>query len=66
MDFWRHLRDELGSFPSDGILAIEFNGGKPREVSNKALEDYPSPGRGIFGGAFLCWAKLRFSAERAR
>ena len=66
VDAWCHLRDGLRSFSIDGIRAVSPTGKKAREVSNKALEDYLASGYGIFGGEFVRWAKLRFSAERAR
>jgi predicted DNA-binding transcriptional regulator YafY len=66
VDAWCHLRDGLRSFSIDGIRSVQSNGKKAREVSNKALEDYLASGYGIFGGEFVRWAKLRFSAERAR
>ena len=66
VDAWCHLRDGLRSFSIDGIRSATPTGRKAREVSNKALEDYLASGYGIFGGAFVRWAKLRFSAERAR
>ena len=66
VDAWCHLRDGLRSFSVDCIKAASVTGKKAREVSNKALEEYLASGYGIFGGSDLQWAKLRFSAERAR
>lgn len=66
VDAWCHLREGLRSFSIDCIKTASVAGKKAREVSNKALEEYLASGYGIFGGSDLQWAKLRFSAERAR
>ena len=66
VDAWCHLREGLRSFSIDCVQSAVTNGKKSKEVTNKALEDYLASGYGIFGGEDLQWAKLRFSADRAR
>ena len=52
-------------FPSiqSGVFAFWM---RRREVSTKTLDDYLGTGYGIVRGKDVTWAKLRFSAERAR
>ena len=66
VDAYCHLREGLRSFSIDCVKSVGPTGKKAKEVSGKALEEYLASGYGIFGGSDLHWAKLRFSADRAR
>lgn len=66
LDAWCHLRNDLRSFAIDGIRSVRVLDESAREVAVKTLEDYLATGYGIVRGADVKWAKLRFSAERAR
>ncbi|HEX6138017.1 MAG TPA: WYL domain-containing protein [Casimicrobiaceae bacterium] len=67
VDGWCHLRDGLRTFAIDGIGSVTLLGETAREVPLKTLEDYLATSYGIVrGGGDVQWAKLRFSAERAR
>ena len=67
LDAWCHLRNDLRTFAVDGIRHATIQDEPAREVSTKALEEHLAAGYGIVrSGRELTWAKLRFSAERAR
>ena len=67
LDAWCHLRNDLRTFAVDGIRHATIQDEPAREVSAKALEEHLAAGYGIVrSGRELTWAKLRFSAERAR
>lgn len=67
VDAWCHLRKDLRAFALDGIRRVTLLDEPAREVSVKALDDYLATGYGIMRGSdAVTWAKLRFSAERAR
>jgi predicted DNA-binding transcriptional regulator YafY len=67
LDGWCHLRNDLRTFAMDGIRNVTLLDQPAREVSFKVLEDYLATGYGIMrAGGDVAWAKLRFSAERAR
>ncbi len=67
LDGWCHLRHDLRTFAIDGLRSVRLLDEAAREVSVKTLEDYLATGYGIVrGGGDVTWAKLRFSAERAR
>lgn len=67
LDGWCHLRNDLRAFAIDGIRSVAILEQPAREVSLKLLEDYLATGYGIMrAGSEVNWAKLRFSAERAR
>lgn len=67
LDGWCHLRNDLRTFAIDGIKSVKLLDEIAREVSVKSLEEYLSTGYGIMrSGDDVIWAKLRFSAERAR
>jgi predicted DNA-binding transcriptional regulator YafY len=67
VDGWCHLRKDLRTFAIDGIRNLALLGEAAREVPVKTLEDYLATGYGIMrAGSAVTWAKLRFSAERAR
>ena len=67
LDGWCHLRNDLRTFAIDGIKSVKLLDEVAREVSVKSLEEYLSTSYGIMrSGDDVIWAKLRFSAERAR
>ena len=67
VDAWCHLRKDLRAFALDGIRRVTLLDEPAREVPVKALDDYLATGYGIMrGNGHVTWAKLRFSAERAR
>jgi len=66
LDAWCHLKNGLRSFAVDGIRSAEILPTKAKDLSNKVLDMELGAGYGIFSGKALHWAKLRFSAERAR
>ncbi len=63
---WCHLRNDLRSFALDAVQSAEPVKVAAREVLKKVLEQAMESGYGIFGGATVTRAKLRFSPERAR
>jgi predicted DNA-binding transcriptional regulator YafY len=67
LDAWCHLRNDLRTFALDGIRNARALDEPARDVSMKALEEHLGAGYGIVrSGRDVAWAKLRFSAERAR
>ncbi len=66
LDAWCHLRDALRSFAVDSIVAAQMLDEVAREVPDSELDDVLASGYGIFAGATVRWATLRFGAERAR
>ena len=67
LDAWCHLRNDLRTFALDGIRSASVLDDPAREVSMKALEEHLAAGYGIVrSGHDVTWAKLRFSAQRAR
>ncbi|VTU42640.1 MULTISPECIES: helix-turn-helix transcriptional regulator [unclassified Variovorax] len=61
-----HVRNGLRSFAMDSMEAVEVLARPAGKVPNKVLASFIGEGYGIFSGSQLTWAKLRFSAERAR
>ena len=66
LDAWCHLREALRSFAVDAIESVECSEKKTRDVADKRLDAVLGAGYGIFSGAKLTWATLRFTPERAR
>ncbi len=66
LDAWCHLRDEIRSFAVDAIRHAEMLEKPAKEVPAKQLDAVLAAGYGIFAGARVEWAKLRFSAAAAR
>ncbi len=66
LDAWCHLRGELRSFSIDAVRRAESIEQPARHVSEKTLDSILGAGYGIFSGRRVQWAKLRFTAERAR
>ncbi len=66
LDAWCHLRNELRSFAVDAIERVELLEAKAKDVSEKRLDETLGSGYGIFSGAAVNLATLRFSPHRAR
>ena len=66
LDAWCHLRNELRSFAIDAIRRADILETLAKNVPVKTLDSVLGAGYGIFSGRKVQWAKLRFSAERAR
>lgn len=66
LDAWCHLREELRNFSLDAILRAEVVEKKAKEIAQRSVNEALGPGYGIFKGADIRWAKLRFTPERAR
>jgi predicted DNA-binding transcriptional regulator YafY len=65
-DAWCHLRKEVRSFAVDAIAECEQLDVDAKELDADQLRTSMQSGYGIFGGAVKGWAKLKFTAERAR
>ncbi|HYD57386.1 MAG TPA: YafY family protein [Burkholderiales bacterium] len=66
LDAWCHVRNDLRSFAVDAIRAAELRDGRAKEVPARELDEHLGSGYGIFSGANVQWAKLRFTPEAAR
>jgi predicted DNA-binding transcriptional regulator YafY len=67
LDAWCHLRSDLRQFAIDGIREVTVLDTVADEVPQESLERYLTTSYGIVRGeGEVKWAKLRFSAERAR
>ncbi len=66
LDAWCHLRNELRSFAIDAIRRAEIIDRAARDIDDTTLDAVLGSGYGIFAGARVEWAVLRFSAERSR
>jgi predicted DNA-binding transcriptional regulator YafY len=66
LDAYCHLREGLRSFAVDAIQAAELRDAKAKEIPAKLLDAYLASGYGIFAGAKLEWATLKFSPKSAR
>ncbi|MDP1528084.1 MAG: YafY family protein [Rhodoferax sp.] len=66
LDAWCHHRQGLRNFALDAITRLEPLNQAAHEVSAAQLSTTFGPGYGIFSGGAVRWARLRFSAERAR
>lgn len=66
LDAWCHLRNELRSFAVDAIRRVDVLEAPAKNVPEKTLDSILGSGYGIFSGRKVQWAKLHFSAERAR
>lgn len=63
---WCHQKDAMRSFSMDAIQQAVVLSKASKSVSKKELAGFVGQGYGIFSGSSVRWAKLRFSAERAR
>ncbi len=66
LDAWCHLRDDVRSFSIDAITKLEVMETEAKKVTTKAIDQALGNSYGIFNGAALGWAKLKFTPERAR
>lgn len=66
LDAWCHLRNDLRSFAVDAIRAAELREARAKEVPAAELDRHLGSGYGIFAGAKVQWAKLKFAPEAAR
>lgn len=66
LDAWCHLRNDIRAFAVDAIEHAEILDKRARDISDKRLDQVLGAGYGIFSGAKVTWATLRFSAERAK
>jgi predicted DNA-binding transcriptional regulator YafY len=66
LDAWCHLREGLRKFSVDAIATAEALDEKAKAVDLKLVEREFASGYGIFGGAAVAWARLRFTPTRAR
>jgi len=63
---WCHMRHGLRSFSLDSIETAQLTELSAQEVDAQVLDEFVGQGYGIFSGGAVHWARLRFSAERAR
>ena len=63
---WCHSQEAMRSFAMDAIEHAQITEKSSRSVAKRDLEAFIGQGYGIFTGAEVRWAKLQFSAERAR
>jgi len=66
VDAWCHLRNDLRSFSVDALSACQLLNEPCIELNPQELRQHMQSGYGIFGGQVKDWAKITFSAERAR
>lgn len=66
LDAWCHLRRGLRSFAVDAIRQADILDRKARDIPASTLDRTLGAGYGIFSGARVQWAHLRFSPARAR
>ncbi|HUF22055.1 MAG TPA: WYL domain-containing protein [Burkholderiales bacterium] len=66
LDAWCHASDGVRSFSLDAVERAEALAEAAMEVPPRELDRLLGAGYGIFSGDKVQWAKLRFTAERAR
>jgi len=66
LDGWCHQREALRTFSLDAIVSVEPGNGHAHYIADEELDLALAAGYGIFAGAPVEWAVLRFSRERAR
>ncbi|MBI5923226.1 MAG: YafY family transcriptional regulator [Betaproteobacteria bacterium] len=66
LDAWCHLREEIRSFAVDAIRRAELVDKRSKEIAKRDLDSVLGAGYGIFSGAAVTWATLRFTPQRAR
>jgi len=66
LDAWCHLRSDIRSFSLDAMREVQMVPGKVREVPDAELDEVLASGYGIFSGAKVQWATLRFAPTAAR
>lgn len=63
---WCHKQKGMRSFSMDAIQQAAVSAKASKAISKRALDSFIGQGYGIFSGATVHWAKLRFSVERSR
>lgn len=66
LDAWCHSKNALRSFALDAIQSIRVLDERATEVSSKEMQDHFRSGYGIFAGAAVHRARLKFTSERAQ
>lgn len=66
LDAWCHWRDALRSFAVDAITDAQVLTNTAIDLDDTDLDAVLGAGYGIFAGAQVKWATLRFTPERAR
>lgn len=66
VDAWCHKREKLLSFSVDAITGCDILEETAKEMDQQEVQKQMQAGYGIFSGKNVQWAKLKFSAERAR
>ncbi len=66
LDAWCHLRNALRSFSVDAVQWVQVLDSPAASVPDAELDSVLGSGYGIFAGEDVQWAKLCFSADRAR
>lgn len=66
VDAWCHLRNGLRNFSVDAIKECVVLEETAKEIPQEKIASEVAAGYGIFGGQEVQWAKLKFSASRAR
>jgi predicted DNA-binding transcriptional regulator YafY len=66
VDAWCHLREDLRSFSVDALSDVRLLSEPAFEIEPARLDEVLGAGYGIFGGAPVGRAVLRFTPERAR
>ena len=66
LDAWCHWRRALRSFSVDAMRQVRVLDKAAIEVPDAQLDAVLGAGYGIFAGKRVQWARLRFTAERAR
>ncbi len=66
LDAWCHWREGLRSFAVDALEQVVILPDPALEVDDAYLEAELAAGYGIFSGAEVQWALLRFTPERSR
>jgi len=63
---WCHKQEAMRSFSMDAIQQASVLAKTSKSLPKKELDGFIGQGYGIFAGDNLQWAKLKFTAERAR
>lgn len=66
LDAWCHWRQALRSFSVDAIQSVQVLDRAAIDLPDAELDAVLGAGYGIFAGRQVTWARLRFSAQRAR
>jgi len=66
LDSWCHWRQAIRSFAVDALEQVEVLPDLAVDITDDDLDRELASGYGIFSGASIHWAELKFSPERAR